>query len=62
VVVVGYDFKRRRFAALHRAALRLPEEAFRYEGSPTLNEGAIKVGFGGVFAAAIPEIAAPIVE
>lgn len=38
---VGYDFKSRRFSELHRAALRLPAEAFRYEGTPALNEGAL---------------------
>ena len=33
VVVVGYEFKRQRFEQLHRSALRLPAEAFRYEGT-----------------------------
>ncbi len=41
--VVGYDFKARRFSDLHRAALRLPQEAFRYEGTPALNEAALRV-------------------
>ena len=44
VVVVGYDFKQRRFRDLHRTALRLPAEAFRYEGTPALNAAALKVG------------------
>lgn len=42
VVVVGYDFKKHRFSTLHRTALRLPEEGFRYEGTPALNSGALK--------------------
>jgi hypothetical protein len=41
--VVGYDFKQRRFSDLHRAALRLPEEGFRYEGTPALNAAAVEV-------------------
>lgn len=41
--MVGYEFKARRFSDLHRAALRLPQEAFRYEGTPALNEGALRV-------------------
>lgn len=46
VVVVGYDFKKHRFSTLHRTALRLPEEGFRYEGTPALNSGALKVRAG----------------
>ncbi|KAL4451325.1 hypothetical protein ABPG77_009397 [Micractinium sp. CCAP 211/92] len=42
IVVVGYDFKQRRFLDLHRAALRLPVEAFRYEGTPALNSAAVQ--------------------
>ncbi|PSC70695.1 hypothetical protein C2E20_5810 [Micractinium conductrix] len=42
ITVVGYDFKQRRFRDLHRTALRLPEEAFRYEGTPALNAAAIQ--------------------
>ena len=43
IVVVGYEFKRRRFSEVHRAALRLPQEAFRYEGTPALNAAALVV-------------------
>ena len=32
VTVVGFSFKAERFRTLHRAALRFPEEKFRYEG------------------------------
>lgn len=32
ITVVGYEWKRRRFMELHRAALRWPEERFRYIG------------------------------
>ncbi|KAI3430725.1 hypothetical protein D9Q98_005311 [Chlorella vulgaris] len=42
ITVVGYDFKQRRFSNLHRAALRLPEEGFRYEGTPALNAAAVE--------------------
>ncbi|KAL4857565.1 U2 small nuclear ribonucleoprotein B'' [Chlorella vulgaris] len=42
ITVVGYDFKQRRFSDLHRAALRLPEEGFRYEGTPALNAAAVE--------------------
>ncbi|KAL4420761.1 hypothetical protein ABPG75_010417 [Micractinium tetrahymenae] len=42
IVVVGYEFKQRRFLDLHRAALRLPTDAFRYEGTPALNTAAIQ--------------------
>jgi hypothetical protein len=43
LTLVGYEFKRRRFSQLHRAALRLPQEAFRYEGTPALNSAALQV-------------------
>ena len=32
ITVVGYEFKRRRFTELHRAALRWPEDKFLYIG------------------------------
>lgn len=32
ITVVGYDFKRRRFEELHRAAMRWPNSKFEYVG------------------------------
>ena len=32
ITVVGYEFKRRRFTELHRAALRWPVDRFEYVG------------------------------
>ena len=32
ITVVGYEFKRRRFTELHRAALRWPADRFEYVG------------------------------
>jgi hypothetical protein len=46
VTVVGYDFKRERFAALHRAALRWPPARFQYVGTPALTPGAEEVRGG----------------
>lgn len=40
VTVVGYEFKRERFAELHRAALRWPHQQFGYVGTPALTPGA----------------------
>ena len=37
IVVVGFDFKRRRFTDLHRAAIRFPLERFEYIGIDTPN-------------------------
>eukprot|EP00252_Welwitschia_mirabilis_P024343 TRINITY_DN7186_c0_g1_i1.p1 TRINITY_DN7186_c0_g1~~TRINITY_DN7186_c0_g1_i1.p1 ORF type:complete len:319 (+),score=30.41 TRINITY_DN7186_c0_g1_i1:320-1276(+) len=34
ITVVGYDFKERRFAYLHRSALRFPRNRFYYVGTP----------------------------
>jgi hypothetical protein len=40
VLVVGYEFKRERFADIHRAALRWPMRRFEYVGTPAVNAGA----------------------
>lgn len=40
LVVVGYEFKRERFAELHRSALHWPAHTFEYVGTPALTEAA----------------------
>ncbi len=43
VVVIGYDFKHERFSDLHRAALRWPDQHFKFVGTPALTAGAQEV-------------------
>ena len=48
ITVVGYEFKRRRFTELHRAALRWPRERFDYIGIDAEGEELIKAQEGEV--------------
>lgn len=48
ITVVGYEFKRRRFTELHRAALRWPRERFEYIGIDAEGEELIKAQEGEV--------------
>lgn len=43
VLVIGYSFKHERFADLHRAALRWPDQKFTFVGTPALTAGAQEV-------------------
>ena len=43
LTVVGYDFKHERFTDLHRAALRWPDQHFKFVGTPALTAGAQEV-------------------
>ncbi|DBA67947.1 TPA: hypothetical protein ACH3X2_013986 [Trebouxia sp. C0005] len=43
LTVIGYDFKHERFADLHRAALRWPDQHFKFVGTPALTAGAQEV-------------------
>ena len=45
VLVIGYNFKHERFADLHRAALRWPDQKFTFVGTPALTAGAQEVRF-----------------
>ncbi|KAL0045358.1 hypothetical protein WJX82_004782 [Trebouxia sp. C0006] len=40
LTVIGYDFKHERFTDLHRAALRWPDQHFKFVGTPALTAGA----------------------
>lgn len=40
ITMIGYDFKRRRFTDLHRAALRYPAHSFQFIGTPALTPNA----------------------
>ncbi|KAH9839441.1 uncharacterized protein C8Q71DRAFT_749535 [Rhodofomes roseus] len=46
ITVIGYEFKRRRFTELHRAALRWPRERFHYIGIDAEGEELIKAQEG----------------
>lgn len=48
ITVVGYEFKRRRFTELHRAALRWPEDRFRYIGIDAVGEDVAAAQIGEV--------------
>lgn len=50
ITVVGYEFKRRRFTELHRAALRWPEDRFRYIGIDAVGEDVAAAQIGEVSA------------
>ena len=41
--VASFEFKRSRFATMHRAALRWPLDRFRFFGSPALSDSALQV-------------------
>ena len=43
LLVIGYDFKHERFADLHRAALRWPDQRFTFIGTPALTANAQEV-------------------
>lgn len=40
LLVIGYDFKHERFCDLHRAALKWPDQRFRFVGTPALTASA----------------------
>ncbi len=40
MTVVGYEFKRERFTALHRRAVAFPAHRFRYVGTPAVSPAA----------------------
>ena len=44
LLVIGYDFKHDRFCDLHRAALKWPDQRFRFVGTPALTANAQEVG------------------
>lgn len=44
LLVIGYDFKHERFCDLHRAALKWPDQRFRFVGTPALTASAQEVG------------------
>lgn len=43
LLVIGYDFKHERFSELHRAALRWPDQRFKFVGTPALTASAQEV-------------------
>jgi hypothetical protein len=51
VVVVSYEFKRRRFAELHASALRWPPARLAFAGTPALDAAAAEAGEAGATAA-----------
>jgi hypothetical protein len=51
VVVVSYEFKRRRFAELHALALRWPPARLAFAGTPALDAAAAEAGEAGAAAA-----------
>lgn len=43
LLVIGYEFKHERFADLHRAALKWPDQRFSFVGTPALTATAQEV-------------------
>ena len=56
ITVVGFEIKRRRFTELHRAALRWPEDRFRYVGIDAEGEDLVPARNGEVRVLTFPSL------